>query len=113
MRRDLGEYGWFNGNSSRTHPVGQKKPNGFGLHDMHGNVCGVVLGLVRRGLLQTVSRGRPDWPRSRVGLGRVFRGGSWYDGPARRPVGEPATGTSRRTGHATVGFRLALGQSGR
>src|SRR5208282_3297661 len=30
---DLGDYGWFNGDSDRAHPVGQKKPNGFGLHD--------------------------------------------------------------------------------
>ena len=30
---------WYRQNSgSRTHPVGQKAPNGFGLHDMLGNV---------------------------------------------------------------------------
>ena len=35
----LGEYAWFNGNSNdQTHMVGQKKPNGWELHDLHGNV---------------------------------------------------------------------------
>ncbi len=34
-----GAYAWFEDNSDKTtHPVGQKKPNQFGLHDMMGNV---------------------------------------------------------------------------
>ena len=36
---DLGDYAWYDKNSDKkTQAVGQKKPNAFGLYDMHGNV---------------------------------------------------------------------------
>jgi len=36
----LGDYAWFKANASaKSHPVGQKKPNPWGLYDIYGNVC--------------------------------------------------------------------------
>ena len=36
----IGEYVWFKNNAgAKSHPVGQKKPNPWGLYDIYGNVC--------------------------------------------------------------------------
>jgi formylglycine-generating enzyme required for sulfatase activity len=68
----LGEYAWYFENSSlKTHPVGEKKPNAFGLYDVHGNVSEWVEDCYRR------SYASSPWDCSR----RVARGGSWLHGP--------------------------------
>ncbi len=73
----LGDYAWFSGNSrSHTHPVGQKKPNAWGLYDMLGNACEWVRGLVRQKLLRFISVEDPVGQY--FGPLRVLRGGSWF-----------------------------------
>ena len=74
----LGEYAWYYDNSGRrSHPVGQEKPNPWGLYDMHGNVlewCLDWYGLYPAGAV-TDPVGLSD------GVARSFRGGSWYVTP--------------------------------
>ena len=66
---------WWSGNSGgQTHPVKQKQPNAWGLHDMLGNVdewCADWFGGYSGGI-DTDPMGPPE------GTKRVVRGGSWF-----------------------------------
>ena len=48
-RGSAGPYAWYDNNSDgKSHPVGEKKPNAWGLYDMCGNIYQWCAGLVRR-----------------------------------------------------------------
>ena len=75
----LGDYAWCNSNSnSKTHPVGQKQPNDWGLYDMHGNVWEWCQDWYDSNYYDNSPGTDPQGPNS--GSYRVIRGGSWsYD----------------------------------
>ena len=73
---ELGDYAWYSSNSDETHPVGQKKPNPWGLYDMHGNVCEWVQDRWHDDYDGAPSDGSA-WG-SGSGSRRVIRGGSWF-----------------------------------
>ncbi len=72
----LEEVAWFEANSrGATHPVGQKKPNGLGLHDMSGNVWEWCLDRFDPVAYHQHPPMNPVWTLE--GQDRVIRGGSW------------------------------------
>ncbi len=101
----LGDYAWFKDNSdNHSHPVAQKKPNAWGLYDMHGNVWEWV-----NGYYVPYGQGAATDPigrRSEVGRGRevVMRGGAFaypavHTRSAMRYRDEP------QDRHDIIGFR--------
>jgi formylglycine-generating enzyme required for sulfatase activity len=100
---EFGDYAWFRTNSGdQTHSVGKKKPNAWGLYDMHGNVfewCNDWYGDYAKSAAAELSTPSMD---SRRGC----RGGSWYHAAGYGPVREDPSQRYR-----TLGFRLALSPS--
>src|SRR5262249_25439936 len=107
----LGEYAWYNKNSEdKTHPVGQKRPNAWGLHDLSGNVwewCwdGYAVDYYKESPVD-------DPPGAARASSPVIRGGGWITAPR-------SAGSANRyrppPAHLInyLGFRLALGESAR
>ncbi len=84
----LQDYAWGQANSGeRPHPVGQKKPNPWGLYDILGNVAEWVLDRYDKDYYRTF---KPEMPAlmpvllpGKEKFPHVARGGSWDDKPAR------------------------------
>jgi formylglycine-generating enzyme required for sulfatase activity len=100
----LDQQAWYTGNSDqKTHPVGKKAANAFGLYDMHGNAMEWVEDTYHDSYEGTPTDGSPWVDNDR---GRVVRGGSWG-------VNQSTLRAAYRSGYKSdfrigyIGFRLA------
>jgi serine/threonine-protein kinase len=76
----IDEVAWYDGNSGgQMHDVAQKRPNGFGLYDILGNVCEWVNDWYDQNYYQSSPSQDPQGLAS--GQLHVLRGGSRADGP--------------------------------
>ena len=102
----LHEYAWYRENSEKKpHPVGQKKPNAWGLYDMYGNVWEWVEDDWHDDYEGAPTDGKAWIGKSR-GVYRVVRGGSWNDGAqyCRSAIRDYRVPVRR---NSNLGFRLA------
>ena len=106
---ELGDYAWYAANSEdKTHEVGQKKPNAWGLYDIYGGVWEWVQDVYNESYNGAPTDGSAwesgPWETGSVSF-RVARGGSWiYDARDCRSTSRRYDSTLIRGYY--LGFRL-------
>ena len=101
---EVAEYAWFYDNSAmETHPVGQRKPNAWGLYDMHGNVMEWCYDWYNESHYQQYVEGDTENPTGPdEGQVKVLRGGAWQ-------FGAEATRCAYRNSSAPEAFAAVIG----
>ena len=82
----LGDYAWFVENAEKPQPIGKKKPNVWGLYDMHGNVAEWCMDQFAADTYEKLAKAgsvseRPVVLPTAKEYPYVLRGGSWDDDP--------------------------------
>ena len=109
---EMGEVGWYRDNAGNaTHAVGQKPPNAWGLHDMHGNVSEWCWDFYKADYPSgTVTNPTGPWSQVDGVKECVLRGGSWNTS-AQSCRSAARDHEQVYHGGSQVGFRLALARN--
>lgn len=102
----LRDFAWHAANAdTRTHAVGTRKPNAFGLFDLSGNVAEWVADYYDKGWYRSSAAENPAGPAK--GTRRVVRGGSWRN-EASHVRASARAWEDPFFASKTCGFRVAL-----